>query len=153
MTAEAAPLPGPGAEAPVATPTTAYKLTRGAVYMLEGLLGVGVAWPGEKNTKRANKLWGKLHRLNPCEKDGIKFAKSSARPEGMTDLQWQTEVVRRNDLFDAWQDEPFALDLTQRETALLHTGIEWAIKNRDKVWPQNNQHIGAILDAFDVGDE
>lgn len=154
MTAETAtPLPGPGAAAPVATPTTAHALTRGAVYLLEGLLQLPTPWSGEKKTRHATKLWSKLRRLNPCEKDKIKFAKSTVRPEGLTDLAWQTEVIRRADLFEVWQDEAFALDLTSRESALLHTGIEWALKNRDKTWPQNNQHIESILDAFDIGDD
>src|SRR5260221_9629853 len=124
MTAEAtAPLPGPGADAPVATPTTPYALTRGAAYLLEGLLQTPAPWPGEKTTRRANKLWSRLHRLNPCEKDKIKFAKADARPASLTDLEWNTEVVRRSNLFETWQDEAFVLELTQRASVLLHTVI------------------------------
>lgn len=136
--------------------TTTLTLTRGAVYLIEGLLQTPTPFKTTVLTHRAAKLWGKLRKLNKCEAtvDGemTNLEKAYAKG-GRSDEEFARYRLARDDAYQTWSDQEITIELTKKEIDTVTTGIEWAIKNREKIWPQNNNHVAAILDVFDVTDE
>lgn len=131
----------------------AVTLPRGAWYLLEGVCQTPAPWTTTILTTRAAKMWSKLHRVNPAKVAGCNFEKRVIKQEGESDIAYANRVDGFNDAFEVWQNEELPLDISKKERATLEKGIAWALKNRDKVWPQNNDKILAILTAFSIEDE
>jgi len=139
-----------------ASPTiTPHKLTRGALYLIEGLLQKTEPFTTPVATRRAARTWLKIHKFNPAKQDDIDFEEQLIRATGDSDIQWAQRQVDRNKLWKAWQESEATINLTAKEVKLLvGTAIKWALKHRDKVWPENNLHVLSILEAFpDVCDD
>jgi len=141
-------------EIPVAPSPVPYTLTRGAWYLLEGLLQTATAFPNTHlMTKRVNHLLRRLKRENKpisiIDDKTIDHSKPQVRENDISDLKWQQFAVAMGDAFSDWKEQPLTLDLKRKELAVLEIGIEWALKNRDKIWPENNEYILCILEAFD----
>lgn len=136
--------------------TTSYTLTRGALYLIEGLLQTPTPFNTTVLTHRASKLWSRLRRENKpkamIEGVEVNLEKNFTR-DGRSEEEFAKYRLARDEAYLAWQDEQTTIDLTKKEEAVVTTGIAWAIKNRDKVWPVNNQHIAAILDAFQLTED
>jgi hypothetical protein len=136
----------------VAIPST-VTLPRGAWYLLEGVCQNPTPWTTTVLTTRAARLWSKIHKANPAKNDdGLRFDRPMLRTEGESEFSYQTRAVSFNDAFDSWQQSGLELSISAKERSTLEKGVTWALKNRDKVWPQNNDHILAILTEFDADD-
>jgi hypothetical protein len=128
-------------------------LPRGAWYLLEGVCQTPAPWTTTILTTRAAKLWSKLHRANPAKSGDRNFERRIIKNEGESDIAYANRVDGFNDAFEVWQNESLSLDISKKERTTLEKGIAWALKNRDKVWPANNDKILAILTAFSIEDE
>jgi len=125
-------------------------LPRGSWYMLEAVCQNPAPWTTTVLTTRAARLWSKLHKANPATTEEYKFEKRLFKSEGESDVAFAVRVEARDDAFEAWQQAPLFLTVNAKEKAVIEKGLAWALKNREKVWPQNNDLILAILTTFDV---
>lgn len=130
------------------TPPT--KLSRGAWYLLEGICQNPAPFTTPALTVQAAKIWNKVHKANRAKTDEFNFEKRLLRAEGESDAAFAVKADTFTEAFEAWQASDLELVLTKRDRTALEKGIAWALKNRDKVWPQNNEHILAILTEFDI---
>jgi hypothetical protein len=131
-------------------PTPTISLPRGSWYLLEGVCQKPAPWTTTVLTTRAAKLWSKLHKANPAISGEYKFEKRIIKQEGESDSAFATRVDASGEAFDAWQRDPLSLPISAKEKATIEKGIAWALKNRDKTWPENNDLILAILTTFDA---
>ena len=135
----------------MATPT--FTITRGAAYLLEAALQRPDAFTTTSATVRAARAWDKIRKLNPCKDSTFNFEKGVLRPEGVSDADFQKTQLAFSDAFDKWQEEEITVELTEKLRVACVSGINWAVKNRDKLWPRNNNHVLSLLVAFGLEDE
>lgn len=136
---------------PVKTvPTTSFTVTRGGAYQVEGILQQTAYTTTPGLTRRAARLRRKLREMNPAKVADVDFEEGVVRSAKQTDIEWAQAQKDRNDLFEKWQKEYVVLELTQKEADFLRTkALKWAFSNRDKVFPQNNDHVLSVIEAFD----
>lgn len=131
-------------------PVPPTKLSRGAWYLLEGVCQNPGPFTTPVLTVQAAKVWNKLHKANRAKTVDFNFEKRLPRNDGESDSTFAARADTFTEAFEIWQASDLELVLTKRDRATLEKGIAWALKNRDKVWPQNNEHILAILTEFDI---
>ena len=134
---------------PTTTPTVS--LPRGSWYLLEGICQNPTPWTTTVLTMRAARLWSKLHKANPARVGEYNFEKRLPREDGESEGAFLARAEKSADAYETWQKELLPLSINAKEKTAIEKGISWALKNRDKVWPQNNDYILAILNAFDAG--
>lgn len=139
---------------PAAKPRHTITLTRGAAYLLEGLLQRPEPFTTPATTVNAAKLWGKLRKENKPEADGFKFEKTTVRSKDDSDIDVATRQVATNEAFAIWQDDSVTLDLSDKQRDTARTAITWGLKNRDKgTLPYNNQHLLSLLEGFALAED
>lgn len=153
MSTAAAPALAPDATAPVPSTKTAYTLTRGGWYLLEGLFQANDPFTTPARVVAAAKFWNKLQTLNEAvAPDKTRFDKRIVRDKSTTDLEFATLAERREEEFKAWAAEKLTIELSKKQAKLCDDAIEWGLKNRDKgVLPQSSKHLLGLLTAFGVG--
>lgn len=134
----------------VPTIPTPVSLPRGSWYLLEGVCQNPTPWTTPILTVRAAKVWSKLHKANRAKTDAHNFEKRLIRAEAESESAFSSRAEAFTEAFEDWQNAALSLVLTKHDRTTLEKGIAWALKNRDKVWPQNNEHILAILTEFEV---
>ncbi len=141
--------------APITTPTTAYEVTRGGAYLIEGLLQHHTEYTTTiPLTKKASKLRRKLKQQNPCVLDGKDLEKTVIKNAADTDIEWTLRQDTHREDFRRWQDQKVKLELTAKEKDFLcNKALKWAFANRTKVFPENNDHVLSIIEAFDLEDD
>lgn len=137
-------------EAAIPTPTTPYKLLRGGAYLIEGVLQRTEYTTTIGLTRRAARLRRKLRDQNKA----VDFEKAMVRKPTETDIEWSNRQVEHNERFTEWSEQSVILELTDKEkTFLKEKALKWAFSNRDKVFPQNNDSVLSIIEAFDLEDD
>lgn len=129
--------------------TNTYRLTRGALYLLEALCQNPEPWKDSLPlTRRANTLWDKLRKLNPAKKDGHDFEKPALKRKDEDQLDFNQRAQEFQNAFSAWRDEEAELVLSKKHEDALVKGLVWGFKHREKWAHENNQHVASILAAF-----
>ncbi len=134
-------------------PTHKIDLTKGAAYLLESIFQRHEPFTTPAATVSAAKAYGYLRKVNPASKDGFSFEKSIIRSKGETDIEWATKQDAHSSSFKEWQSETVVLEMGDKRRDLCRTAINWALKNRDKVLPQNNEHVLSLLTGFEIADD
>ncbi len=137
------------------TPTTSYELTKGGAYLIAGLLQHHTEYTTTiPLTKKAARLRRKIEQQNPCVFEDRNLEKPVIKNAAETEIEWTIRKQAHQDDFKAWQEQRVTLELTQKEKDFLcHKALKWAFGNRTKVFPENNDHVLSIIEAFDLEDD
>ncbi len=141
-------------EAPPAKSTDVSRtLSKGAWYLIELLLQkTDPAGSNSDLQRKGNRLWAKIRKLNPCKDEDNDFEIGRPKRADETPEAHQAAILDRNAKLREWESQPLTIVLSKKMDALLeNTYLKWALKNRNAIWPQVNEHTLAILDSFDVG--
>lgn len=128
-------------------------LTRGAAYLLESVFQRHEPFTTPSATVSAAKAYGYLRKMNPAAKNGFNFEKNIIRTKEETDIEWAIKQDTHSADFKAWQAETVVLEMGDKRRDLCRTALQWALKNRDKVLPQNNEHVLSLLTGFEIADD
>jgi hypothetical protein len=136
------------------TAKTTHKidLTKGAAYLLESIFQRHEPFTTPAATVSAAKAYGYLRKANPAKRT-FDFEKATIRAKDETDIDWTIKQDAHKTDFLAWQSEIVVLEMGDKRRDLCRTAIQWALKNRDKVLPQNNEHVLSLLTGFDITDD
>lgn len=139
--------------AEAAKTTHKIDLTKGAAYLLESIFQRHEPFNTPAATVNAAKAYGYLRRSNPPTRGGFNFEKATIRSKDDSDIDWTIKQDAHSTEFKAWQAEIVTLEMGDKRRDLCRTAIQWALKNRDKVLPQNNEHVLSLLTGFEIADD
>ena len=128
-------------------------LTRGAAYLLESLFQRHEPFTTPTATVSAAKAYGYMRKVNPATHKGFSFEKTFIRTKDETDIDWAIKQDAHSSAFKEWQAETVVLEMGDKRRDLCRTALYWALKNRDKVLPQNNEHVLSLLTGFEIADD
>lgn len=138
-------------------------LTRGAAYILEGVLQeVGPCTTPNKVVKWS-KLWQKLRRENdrkiavPGVAAKVDFERTFFKDDGEAPEAFQRRVQAHNDAFDAWKDEPLTLTVTEKQYDTARAALKWVHEHQkdDRCTFKFKQstHLGLVFEALGLDDD
>ncbi len=117
------------------------KLTRGALYVLEGILqDIGPCTTPAKITKWSS-LWAKVRAANnrrvttASNPDGYDIEKSFIRREGESEILWANRQQEHSDARDQWREQPVTLVLSDKQRDIAREAANWVVKNQNPATP------------------
>lgn len=155
------------------TPKTSnLKLTRGAAYLLEGILQDPRPCDTPIKTVKWAKLYGTIRKANErtitaagitadLEKIRNKILLSFPVLEGDAGLAIQTRkkeeaLLELEDANEAWRQETIEVALTQKQIDVAKTAVEYRCKNQDisrGIVMPNNEHSLSLLVELGLDEE
>ncbi len=133
--------------------THTLKLTRAAMYLLEGVLQDASPCDTMAKTQRWNKAWAKVRKANDrtltVSWGEMDLEKPAIRKEGETEVAWATRRAEWDAAAKAWQDQPCDLVLTDKNRDTCREALNWVYEHRSdgksKVQLDNSDHALLLL--------
>ncbi len=144
------------------------ELTRGSLYILEGILqDVGPCTTPAKITNWS-RLYAKVRSANDrrvypsSSPEGLDIEKPLIRREGESEIAWATRQQEHTEATEQWRNAPIALSINDKQRDIAREAIAWVTKNqnpapgsqtRASVRIQMSKNVGTLFAALGFGDE
>lgn len=134
-------------------------LTRGAAYILEGILQeLGPCTTPNKIVKWS-RLWQLLRTRNDRtvtleSGEKVDFERAVIPTETETNAAFQKRVQERGDAFTVWKDQPFDLVFTDKQRDIAREATKWVLAHQKdtKFKFEQSQHIAVLFEAIGLDD-
>ncbi len=148
-------------ETPTAKPSHSIPLTRGALYLLEGLLQDSTGCTTPSKMVKWAKLWEMARKANKRDilVDGrtFDFEKQVVAETGETPEAFQRRVALCNEAFAGWQQEMLTLEFTDKRRDIAREAIKHGIEAKKLVMSRSAggdiNHTLSLLAAFGFAED
>ncbi len=148
-------------ETPTAKPSHSLPLTRGAMYLLEGLLQDPTGCTTPSKMVKWAKLWEMVRKANKrdmlVEGRTFDFEKQMIIDPGESTDAFQRRVALINDAFATWQQEPLLLDFTDKRRDVAREAIKHGIESKKLAMSKSAggdvNHTLVLLAAFGFAED
>ncbi len=148
-------------ETPTAKPSHSLPLTRGAMYLLEGLLQDSTGCTTPSKMVKWAKLWEFVRKSNRrnimIEGRPFDFEKQVVAEQGESNESFQRRVAACNEAFAVWQQELLTLEVTDKRRDIAREAIKHGIESKKLVMSRSAggdvNHTLSLLTAFGFAED